>query len=428
MPWICLTPAFARLRLIAAQSVACSALIFVLVGMVSCGRGEPAPTSVELARQAAPEIAEPVAHSPESFRADVERLVSAGDYDGAVRLLKGASVERQVEHDAAGYLAVAEDMIVLPGVPADVEYDRDRDWVLPGTSDVIENTAWQKAATEFAGRYNALRANQPAEAEAAPAEADDSPIHLAFILLSKAQLPEGEAVAQAFREFAAPDETIQVEADASADDPEDRGLSLKLGTGEEGMVVVMPMAIPGGEAEQYAMFSLSTIGKGWEPPPYNAHLVVMLYASGKTSPAERIARFTSVLAAVTKASPAVGVYWGSAGATHDSEFFTSVAADHDMRMLIWSGVSVARQEDGRLSLLSTGMEQFGLPNLLLISGETPAGEALPFMYDLLSYVVTRGEAVPEGDTVGWTEEQRLPVRYVESPVDPEKKVFCVELP
>jgi hypothetical protein len=54
-------------------------------------------------------------------------------------------------------LAVAEDAIVLPGLPelAADEYDY---WCFPGTSDVIEDVDWQRAATEFAAAYNKLLA------------------------------------------------------------------------------------------------------------------------------------------------------------------------------------------------------------------------------------------------------------------------------
>ncbi len=98
------------------------------------------------------------AYSPETFRADIERLIGDRDYSAAVRLLAAADVAQQVKHDESGYIAVAEDMILLPGVYPKIEFDRDRDWQFPGTSDAIEDAEWQNAATDFAFRYNQLRA------------------------------------------------------------------------------------------------------------------------------------------------------------------------------------------------------------------------------------------------------------------------------
>jgi hypothetical protein len=97
-------------------------------------------------------------------------------------------------------------------------------------------------------------------------------------------------------------------------------------------------------------------------------------------------------------------------------------------MMLWSGVSIARENNDRLSLLSLGMEQLNLPNLLLFAGEDSESDAIETMYDLLSYVAERGEPLPEGHTVGRSNDQRLPVRYVQSPVDSKRKVWRVELP
>ena len=96
--------------------------------------------------------------------------------------------------------------------------------------------------------------------------------------------------------------------------------------------------------------------------------------------------------------------------------------------MLWSGVSIAREKDGRLSLLSLGMEQLNLPNLLVVAQESSGSVAIETMFDLLAYVAERGQALAEGDTVGRTDDERLPVRYVPSPVDSAKRVWRVELP
>ena len=64
---------------------------------------------------------------------------------------------RHATYDKSGYLAVGEDMIVLPGVDPKVSFERSRDWYIPGTQDAIEDMSWQKAATRFAEQYNRIR-------------------------------------------------------------------------------------------------------------------------------------------------------------------------------------------------------------------------------------------------------------------------------
>jgi hypothetical protein len=73
------------------------------------------------------------------------------------------------------------------------------------------------------------------------------------------------------------------------------------------------------------------------------------------------------------------------------------------------------------------MGQLGLPNLLLVVPKGKANDAIPALFDLLADSVSRGAAIPDGDTVGPTEHDRWPVRYVTSPVDPKAKVWRVEM-
>ena len=84
-------------------------------------------------------------------------MIAAKDYAGATALVGSADVGRQLKHDGTGYLAIGGDKIFLPGMPQVMRYDRDRDWYMPGTSDAVEDAAWQSAATAFAERYNRRR-------------------------------------------------------------------------------------------------------------------------------------------------------------------------------------------------------------------------------------------------------------------------------
>ncbi len=122
------------------------ALLFVAVGlatMLGCSRSDSARPA-----------------DPATFRADVEFLIEARDYRGAIAQLKRVNPAELAACEESGYLAVGEDMIVLPGVDAKIRYDENRDWFLPGTSDCVEDMPWQRAATEFARQYNEHRSGE----------------------------------------------------------------------------------------------------------------------------------------------------------------------------------------------------------------------------------------------------------------------------
>ena len=250
-------------------------------------------------------------------------------------------------------------------------------------------------------------------------------MNLAFVLLSDAKLPKGEDVEKAFATFAAKGQALHFRGKKAAKGGE--SLDLALGADGYAIVMLMPAPVPNHEADEAVRFSVSAFGGRWKLPAHKAHLVVT--ASEQASSVEALSSFTSLVAAVAKASSAVGIYFGNAGATHDPKFFQEVARERDpkSRIVLWSGVSIAKEADGRLSLLSLGMKQLSLPDVLLVMPAAKANDALGTLFDLMGYLVDQGKPLPEGDTFGRSATERIPVHYVPSPVDPKVKVWRVAL-
>lgn len=213
------------------------------------------------------------------------------------------------------------------------------------------------------------------------------------------------------------------------DDEDGTVLAFTLGGRDTLYVAPMPAAVPAGEAEEGVQFSLSALGTGWVLPPHQAHVIVSVTEDESTPAIERVARFTRLVAGLIDGlDGVVGVYWGAAGATHAPDFFREVALDESVLPLVLvTGLSLAHVE-GRVSFLSLGMAQLGLPNLMLSAPPDAADAALGFFFDILAYVVERGEPLPDGDTVGRTAEEHLTVRYAPSPVEPGEQVWCLDLP
>jgi hypothetical protein len=244
-------------------------------------------------------------------------------------------------------------------------------------------------------------------------------MHLCFVLLPDAKPLLRGPLEKALKEFP---ELGELEWSSASKE----GVSEFTVGGMELFAALMPMPVPNGEADEATERSLSGAQGSWTLPEHRAHLAIVPRAAkrGKVKLAELTA-FTRVVAAIVRATRAVGVYWGESGATHHPEFVVNMAHT-ELPLPVWVGVSLANNGKDK-ELLSIGMKQQGLPELLLVTPEVD-GTVVEFFYDLLAYVARRGKKLPEGDSIGRTEKEKLKVRYVPSPIDPKTQVWTVRLP
>lgn len=278
------------------------------------------------------------------------------------------------------------------------------------------------------------RGAAPAAARAPLAEGAGRQARMAFVLLAEPSLPAPERIQAALAALAPEGRRPRLTLDPTPEEPGKPPLHVfGLEGGGQLFVALMPHPIPDGEAEYHAQWSFWALVERWKPRPHQAHLMVMWRSEQARGAVEDLRGFTLALAAVGQAAQGVGIYWGQARATHPVEAFARVAGDTGLGtlMTLWSGVSIAsdRGNPKRSSVLSLGMGQVGLPDLeLSVPGALPLGESLGWAFDLLGYLAERGQPLPEGDTIGRTAQERLPIHYVTSPVEPEKQVWRVEVP
>lgn len=242
---------------------------------------------------------------------------------------------------------------------------------------------------------------------------------IAFVLLPKKAAPSLEAVAASLVKW-------EIEADPAGGTQEgdDGALTFELDPGSL-IIAHMPAAIPDGEADAAADFSLGRFGTGPAWQPHETHLTVVL-TSGDAPDLEVVTFFTQAVAAVAEAAQATGVYWGSGNVAHEASFFVDMA-DTDMPLMLWSGVSFARNDD-EVSFLTTGLRQFGLPELCIKAPPSMGNEALACLFDFAGYIVSRGQELPDGDTIGRTAAEKLKVSYETSPFDESERVAVLTLP
>lgn len=243
-------------------------------------------------------------------------------------------------------------------------------------------------------------------------------MHLSFVLLEAAEALAAETIAAAFRDL-----FPGIAVAASQTD----GNTVEVQVGAYGSLVALIAApVPAREADAASLFSLAAFSpEGGAPAPHHAHLVVTSPGDGLQS----LVAHTRVVAACARARRAVAVYEGNGRATHPTEFYVDVVTASERPILVWTGISVAEEMVGRVSILTLGIRRtLGLPDLLVTGPPTGRNTALAFLFDLLDHVVARGTPLAAGDTVGRSAEERIAVVYEESPLDPGVEVARIDLP
>lgn len=254
----------------------------------------------------------------------------------------------------------------------------------------------------------------------------------AFALYSSLPSLDATAIARAHSELN-PHAPSLIAGSAKSGD-EAAGLELGYADGKGNLVVVIvDAAIPAGETEAAEALSVSRFAGASAQPfsTHSAHAIVALAPWDGSTAIEELMRLSWGIAAIAKSSAAVAVYWGSGSVTHPAEFFTTGARNSEnetMLLPLWLGVSYAPERSG-VSFLTFGVRsQFQLLDLKVWSPNEDQHDALEYTFNLASYVIGHGNPIAAGETVGRTNDERLIVRYEQSPVRSTEQVMCVDLP
>lgn len=248
---------------------------------------------------------------------------------------------------------------------------------------------------------------------------------VSFVLLDWAVAPDGSMIAASYaRLFSkAPRAFCSIHQDGE----QGVALTVERRGARPAYVVTVPGPVPNGEAEAAVDLGLSALFDDFELPQHRAHFAVTTPTDDDDDPVETLTLHTHLVAAVVDAHRAVGVYEGSARATHGPEFYVEIATTTDIPVMLWTGVSIARPNAKTTEILTLGFDQVGMPNFLFVAPLGSEGDALELLFRVAGHVAENRQAIPEGETIGRTASERLPVLYVPSPVGGEALVARVEL-
>ena len=179
---------------------------------------------------------------------------------------------------------------------------------------------------------------------------------------------------------------------------------------KEGRIVLglMDMPVPNNEAEKNAAYNYMWKDAVEQTRKHKAHL--LLSVLGSATARERGELFAKVAASCCKQENVLGLY--ANGVVYEPKFYILSAEMMKEELfpllnLIWLGLRTSEQG---INAYTIGMKCFGKDEMEVINAPASAGEVRDFLMDMVSYVIEEDVVLRNGETIGFSAEQKLAIR------------------
>ncbi len=169
--------------------------------------------------------------------------------------------------------------------------------------------------------------------------------------------------------------------------------------------------IPNREAEQFAMANYMWKDAVAETEKHKAHLIISVMGDGDAM--EKAKLFVKIASAAIKQSTVLGLYYNGAAVFQPSMYRECAemmrTGDIPLLNLVWLGLF----SDGKQAGVHTyGMRQFGKEEIEIY---VPVGKAdlnalREFVFGTAMYVLKENAILRDGETIGFSAEQKLPIK------------------
>lgn len=180
----------------------------------------------------------------------------------------------------------------------------------------------------------------------------------------------------------------------------------------EGMMVavsLMPAPVPNKEAEQNAANNYLWSEAVEVTRSHLAHLLVVVLGKQGHSALDSATLWVKVTAACCKQKNSLGVY--ACGTVFEPGFYCQVAdmikeGEVPVLDLVYFGL----YHSGKgMCAYTYGLRAFGKDEMEVLNTPAEPGELRDFLFDLVYYVIAQNATLSDGETIGFSAEQQLPI-------------------
>lgn len=165
--------------------------------------------------------------------------------------------------------------------------------------------------------------------------------------------------------------------------------------------------IPDQEAERAAKYNILWKDGAEETAKHKAH--IMLAVMNKFEARAQATLFAKVAYSLLKLDGAIGIYKDPT--VYEKQFYINFAetikkGECPMPIYIYVGLYLSKTG---LCAFTAGMRYFGWEEIEIINSTKEPDEVISFILSIAEYVVTEEVELKDGETIGFSEEQKLPI-------------------
>lgn len=241
---------------------------------------------------------------------------------------------------------------------------------------------------------------------------------LGFVLLHRAGLPDPDTLTRRLAAFG-----------VGAARPTDTSETMQTwALPDEVSLVVMSMGAPHPDAGRMATGPMTPTAEAAAAAP--AHAIVVVSGLGGSASAQD-GQLARILAAVAASCPSLAVMLGHGCMFYRTDVF--VAFVDSLRpggfpTEVCVDVTVAREPDGRISMLTHGLVRYGREEFYVLAPSARANDAFDMATMMARWMIADpAKQLPTGETVGRSETEKIRVHRVGSPAGAGPDVIRLEL-
>jgi len=143
---------------------------------------------------------------------------------------------------------------------------------------------------------------------------------------------------------------------------------------------------------------------------HKAHLILSVMNAGQNSIEENIL-FSKVASTVLSNSKSIGIYIGARSLAIEKDFYVASVKNmstDDLPLYIWIYFGL-RGENEKQSVYTYGLKDFGKKEMEILNSNKDHGELSDLMYNLSHYVIAQNVELKDGETIGFSTEQKLKI-------------------